>query len=921
MDRAFALPRAEYEHDNSMLAAIMEFYGSGEEHPTGWRIESATGLSQPLVCAYNNHTPTPEQGWKLHVSAYGVSADRVLRSVLPVLLAEKATFKVIGSVRWLDDLNWGSAGLSQIGKFITVYPQDDAQAIRLAVALDQATQGLPGPPIPSDRPLTPSTLVHYRYGGFSHQAMQTPLGEILPAIRHPSGKLIPDRRMPVYQPPEWVVDPFVAAGVATKLPMQSPLIAKRYLILATLHQSPRSRVDLAVDIVTPRRCILKRSGLGRRMGADGNDTHKRLRHEAEVLVRLAPHSGFPTLFDLIEQEDELFLVIEDFEGETLNKYMARLVGEGRSVPSDHIIAWGRELAILLATIHAKGYIYRDLKSTNVIVAPDGQLHLIDFELAQECSTQVPPYGLGTRGYMSPQQEVGNPVTASDDIYSLGALLYFIATGAEPSLAPNTVALMERPLTLMNPTVRPALAQLIARCLDPNPAERFPSMEALASTLAIIGAEVPTGLAPLCGKETLETGVDSHLRYRLLAHRLGVTLCGEAQWEPNGQGVAWLSTHYVGKGIRSRYLNTGSSGAVLALAEVVSEFGDPEHVTILQKGARWLITAPRPQGEPLPGLYVGEAGIGAALLRAGQALADPELISAAVAKGRWIAKLPHISPDLFHGTAGRARFHLLLWDETADSEHILHAIAAGEALVAAAEEIGDHEVCWTIPSGYEDLSGSAYLGYAHGAAGIADVLLDLFEATGEERFLTTAQGVGRWLARLAVPVLDDESGIDWPTIEGMVPRGAFWCHGATGIGRFFLHAARLEVMEEAADLAARAARAVSQGTRWSGPTQCHGLAGNIEFLVDMAQVTGDRSYLTEAQVLARLLEAFAVEKDGILTWSSESPSTFTPDYMVGYAGIAVCLLRLSNPEHRPHQLSRQGFRYRPRDLNVATSTVN
>ena len=111
------------------------------------------------------------------------------------------------------------------------------------------------------------------------------------------------------------------------------------------------------------------------------------------------------------------------------------------------------------------------------------------------------------------------------------------------------------------------------------------------------------------------------------------------------------------------------------------------------------------------------------------------------------------------------------------------------------------------------------------------------------------------------------------------------------------------------MAKRASRTVTIGTRWSSPVQCHGLAGNIEFLLDMAQTTGDAAYLGEAQLLARLLDAFQVEQDGMLLWPSESPTTFTPDYMVGYAGVAVCLLRLGNPG-RPHQLSRRGFRYAP-----------
>jgi lantibiotic modifying enzyme len=291
------------------------------------------------------------------------------------------------------------------------------------------------------------------------------------------------------------------------------------------------------------------------------------------------------------------------------------------------------------------------------------------------------------------------------------------------------------------------------------------------------------------------------------------------------------------------------------------------------------------------------------------LGDDELIDVAAERGRWISSLPYASPDMFNGTAGRLRFHLLLWDETADPEHLRHAVEAGEFLLERAEDAGDDGLCWTIPPGYGGLSGPAQLGYAHGAAGIADALLDLFEATEDDRFLSAAQGAGSWLARLAIPVLDDDSGLDWPHLEGWPPAGAAWCHGATGVGRFFLHAAGLDALPGAPDIATRAARTVARGGRSQGPTQCHGLAGNIEFLLDVYRATGDEAYVAEARSLARLLEAFGREKDGVLAWPSDSPDTFSPDYMTGYAGVAVCLLRLANLGELPYQLSRPGFRYR------------
>ncbi|MGH2583325.1 MAG: lanthionine synthetase LanC family protein [Dehalococcoidia bacterium] len=171
---------------------------------------------------------------------------------------------------------------------------------------------------------------------------------------------------------------------------------------------------------------------------------------------------------------------------------------------------------------------------------------------------------------------------------------------------------------------------------------------------------------------------------------------------------------------------------------------------------------------------------------------------------------------------------------------------------------------------------------------------MYEATGDPEHLAAVQGAAHRLTRLAVSVLDDETGLDWPRCEGETPTGATWCTGATGIGRFFLHAAQVDAVFGAAEVATRAARTAAHGARWLGPTQCHGLAGNIEFLIDMYQATRERSYLTEARTLAHLLEAFSVEREGVLMYVSDPPTTVTPHYMVGYAGVASCLRRLADP---------------------------
>ena len=104
--------------------------------------------------------PWPDQGWKLHVSATALSAVEVLEAALDVLLADGARFKVLNSIKLLNALNSGLFGISQIGKFVTVYPSDDSHAVRLAVDLDAVTRGRRGPRVPTDRALRPGSLVH-----------------------------------------------------------------------------------------------------------------------------------------------------------------------------------------------------------------------------------------------------------------------------------------------------------------------------------------------------------------------------------------------------------------------------------------------------------------------------------------------------------------------------------------------------------------------------------------------------------------------------------------------------------------------------------------------------------------------------------------------------------------------------------------
>lgn len=852
----------------------------------------------------------PAQGWKLHVSAGLSSAEAVLRAVLPVLCGARVSFKVASTLRQLRALNHGFAGNSQVGKFVTVYPVDAAQAVQLAVALDKATDGLRGPAVPSDRSLRVGSRVSYRYGSYRKRLMYTSAGKIASALTTPTGELVVDLRQREKSVPDWLEDPFLAAGV-TGCQEKPPnlLIGGRYLQLATLYESPRGGTAMGVDIRQARPCVLKYARQDAYLDFAGKDARDVLRYEASILASLAPDTSFPELFDLVEEHDALYMIMEELRGETLGAYVERTFAEGY-LPVEQTVQWGRELARVLGKLHARGLVYRDLKPANIFITSEQKVRLIDFELVLTQGYQHARSDIGTRGFMSPQHRAGGPASVADDIYSLGALLFYLVTRADPIQAPDPSNLLQRPLKLLNPALDERFVELITTCLEPDPARRFSSMEKVEQALGALDGKLLCR-QPAPGQEPLpEAQALTPARALVLAGQLGETLCQTVVHQPAQPGVTWLSMLQFSEGVPLRSIHTGVAGTLLALAELVTVTDAPSLRATLQEGVQWLLHSDELIARPVPGLYTGEAGVGTALLRAAQIHREPRWLDAACEKGRWVARQPYTCQDIMSGAAGRLRFHLLLWDETHEMEHLQAALDAGNWLSAVSEDAGDGALCWKLPA---DFTGMPYVGYAHGAAGIADALLDLFEATQDERFLVPVTGAYRLLERLAVPVLQDRSGLNWPLYvfdQKHEMAGVYWCHGSSGIGTFLLHASGFECMPRALDLAQRAAWTVARGSRWTGPTQCHGLAGNIEFLLDMFQATGLCVYHAEARALAFLLETFASTQDERLVWVSDVPSCVSPDYLLGYAGVLSCLLRLANPAQQPRQLSRRGFRYKP-----------
>ena len=232
-------------------------------------------------------------------------------------------------------------------------------------------------------------------------------------------------------------------------------------------------------------------------------------HRFEQEARAAGQLNHPNIlvvYDAGVHEGAPYIVSELLEGESLRRRL-----EDGAVPAAKAIDLARQAAEGLAAAHEKGITHRDVKPDNLFITRDGRLKILDFGIAKLATpadnvtrqTGAPTDTaagtvVGTAGYMSPEQVRGEQVDARSDIFSLGTVLHEMLTGRPPfqrATAAETMAaiLKEEPVEPLSPGVPPALARIIARCLEKAREARFQSARDLAFGLDVLSGTQGTAL--------------------------------------------------------------------------------------------------------------------------------------------------------------------------------------------------------------------------------------------------------------------------------------------------------------------------------------------------------------------------------------------------------------------------------------------
>src|ERR1700733_5410614 len=267
-------------------------------------------------------------------------------------------------------------------------------------------------------------------------------------------------------------------------------------------------------------------------------SHERFLREARSAATLN-HPNVCAIYDTGEQDGRPYLVMELLRGETLKRYLAQ--AGGKSLSAEEVVAFAQQAAAALAAAHAKGIIHRDIKPANLFVVDalrgKHQIKILDFGLAKKqagvAAVDSQTYGLpgsassdetavglgertleltspgsavGTVSYMSPEQARGAPLDARTDLFSLGTVIYEMATGKTPfggaSTADIFVALLREdppPVSTMNPAMPKQLDPIVGKLLAKEPARRYASAEELQEDLEGLSAQSTPPAKPVAAK--------------------------------------------------------------------------------------------------------------------------------------------------------------------------------------------------------------------------------------------------------------------------------------------------------------------------------------------------------------------------------------------------------------------------------------
>jgi len=809
--------------------------------PDGWqRSEFGHWL------AYVPEKPVlPVQGWKIHVSACLDNVAEILTAAWKYCIANDIPFKFIRSQELFFLRNVKYAKRESSGKFVTIYPADDAQLQIVLNELGDALDGQAGPYILSDLRWGAGPL-YVRYGGFAKRHCIGDGGELVPALEDATGRLVPDRRGTTFQLPAWVTLPeFLEPHLEAR--NSATLEGLPYRIDRALHFSNGGGVYAGRHLPSGEDVVLKEARPYAGLAWDRADAVARLGRERDTLQRLAGLDVVPALRDYFTLGDHHFLVEDFVDGSTLRSQVARrfpigVLGASNETAVAEYASWAMDVCTraeaAVAQLHDRDVVIGDLSANNMLVRDDGSIVLIDLEVATLGGDEGRPT-VGTSAFMPPASQTGLAV----DRYALACLRLFV-------FLPQLTALLRLDLD----KARPLAASI---------AETFPVPEEfLASAVSVIeSAQEPAGATARRSRPTRLTPEPRawwEVRDSMFAAILASATPDRQDRLFPGDPRQFLT------GASGLNLAYGAAGVLYALHET----GAPrqtEHEQWLARRA----TDPSP-GTPL-GLYDGLLGVAYVLDRLGCRSDAMSVLGICV--DALDGKLDQFGLDLSGGLAGIG-LALAYFAARTDDAALWDRVWEIADLVA--ERLGDADSVAQTSGGAEP-----HAGLLRGSSGPALMFLRLHERCPDDGLLELAATAIRQDLRRCVPTRHGALYVDegWRTLP-------YIADGSVGIGFAlddYLARREDEQFAQAAPLIRRAAKS----SFYVGSGLFSGRAGMILYLSrGAAPGAGGEDPVVAAHV--RRLDWHALSYQGHLAFPGDRLMRLSMDLGTGTAGVLLAL---------------------------------
>jgi serine/threonine protein kinase len=834
----------------------------------------------------------PAQGWKLHITATPQNAVKVLESCLPILFQHQAWFKFILTKPLLHVLNAAHAPRMSSGKFITIYPQHLEACRALAAACHGATISFKGPTILSDKPFKPGSSVYYRYGAFKAFLSYGVDGRAVYVFHGTDGKVIEDIRSVSSRQPDWAEDPFIQTQSSQSTPRSSVLLNERYTVTHALQHANKGGVYLAQDAVTGENVVVKEARPNVESDDLNRDVTDRLNQEFRNLRLLYSLGIVPRPIELFTQSGHHFMVMEWVQGVTLRQYVTLAQHKHRiRLPRRQLLTLCRKVAHLLHLCHSANIVIRDFTPNNIMLRPGGRLTLIDTEMACPPGEPEPlASGEGTFAYASPQQIAQTPPAFSDDYFSLGAILFFLATLSDPlfpSDEPRKRSLDCRIAEFLdsftqNDPIPSAVLTSILKNLQESPQDRWPADKVLAH---LSQAESGSRERPTKRIHRIHRGDLPPLRHvvKEVARHITESLDFSSSSRPMPSTCFGEQTYLCN-------IQHGTAGIGLSLISLARSITGSSGSDTLRSLCDWTLNHRQTTPADPPGLYFGTAGTAWFLLEAADLLHDGQLHTASVALAQDLPCEPPIA-DVTHGAAGIGLTFIKFFLRTGELIFIEKARAIANHLISRFSFSHGGSLLWSKslkPEREEPSLGEVFYGFAHGIAGISYFLLCL-SLIDNDVFLLDI--VDRSAESLFEAASFEGPNLYWPHGPTNSTKWPFWCNGTSGVGTFLLRYAIAKRSKRAASLALRSCRAIMHGRWGSSLGQCHGIAGNAEYLLDLAHFTGEKRFADAAAELAEIIGLHRIYRSSGITFPDDTGFPSGLDFSIGAAGVGSFLSRV------------------------------